>query len=47
MSAPTFTYTMKNLDRALWQRVKAKAAGEGLTVRALIVQLVTDYLKTR
>ncbi len=45
MAAETFTYTMKNLDRNLWQRVKAKAALEGSSVKALIERLLSDYLK--
>ena len=45
MAAETFTYTMKNLDRSLWQRVKSKAALEGLTVKAIIEQLLTAWLK--
>ena len=45
MPAETFTYTMKNLDRSLWQRLKAQASLEGLSVKALIERLVTDYLK--
>ncbi len=45
MPAETFTYTMKNLDRGLWQRVKAKAALEGVSVKALIERLLKNYLK--
>lgn len=44
MAAVTFTYTMKNLDRTLWQRVKSKAALEGLTVKALIERLLKEWL---
>ena len=45
MAADTFAYTMKNLDRAFWQRVKGKAATEGMTVKALLEKLAADYLK--
>ena len=47
MAASTFTYTMKNLDRDKWQRVKAYAASEGLTVRALLEKLTDKFLKER
>lgn len=40
----SFTYTMKNLDREKWQQIKAKAAAQGLTVRALIEQLTDKWL---
>jgi hypothetical protein len=43
--AETFTYTMKNLDRSLWQRVKSKAALEGISVKALIEKLIAEWLK--
>lgn len=38
---------MKNLDRSLWQRVKSKAALEGLTVKALIERLLTSWLEAK
>lgn len=44
MAADTFTYIMKNLDRAKWQRIKAKAALEGLSVRALLERQADEYL---
>ena len=47
MPAPTFTYTMKNLDRAFWQRVKAEAASRGVSVRTLIDQLLHALLDAR
>lgn len=45
MAADTFTYIMKNLDRAFWQRVKSKAALQGLSVRELIDQLLRGWVK--
>ena len=47
MAASTFTYTMKNLDRSLWQRVKSKAALEGINVKALIERLLTSWLEAK
>lgn len=44
MPADTYTLTMKKLDRAKWQRVKAKAALMGLTVRGLIDRLMDECL---
>ncbi len=44
MPAETFTYTMKNLDRALWRRVKAEAALEGFSVKDIIEMLLIDWL---
>ena len=47
MAAETFTYTMKNLDRAKWQLVKSKAAAQGLTVRAVIESLIAAWLEAQ
>ncbi len=47
MPAETFTYTMKNLDRAKWQLVKSKAAAQGLTVRAVIESLIAQWLESK
>lgn len=36
MAADTFTYTMKNLDRELWENFKILAAHKRMSVRDLI-----------
>ena len=36
---------MTAMDPELWQKARAKALGEGMTMQALIAKLLTDYLK--
>ncbi len=40
------SYQLKNIDDQLWKRVQHRAIDEGLTVKALIVKALEQYLKT-
>lgn len=40
-------YQMKNLDQAFWRRVKMQAASDGLSVRTIIIRLLTNWLKQK
>lgn len=44
MESKSYTFTMKALDRVLWTRVKAKAAAEQVTMKALIERLLRAWL---
>ncbi len=37
------SYILRNIDRTLWDRVKARSAADGLHLRALILGLLTHY----
>jgi hypothetical protein len=39
------SYILRGIDPELWHRVKVKALGERLTLKALIERLLADYLK--
>jgi hypothetical protein len=36
-------YILRNIDPSLWQRVKARAAGEGIQLRQLLMHLLRAY----
>jgi hypothetical protein len=36
-------YLLKNVDPALWRRVKARAAAEGKTIRSLLLHWLRKY----
>lgn len=36
-------YALRGVDRALWNRVKARAAGEGRSIRFVILALLKVY----
>lgn len=38
------SFTLRSIDPAFWQRVQAKAAAEGVTVKALILRLLAAWL---
>ena len=40
-------YPLRNIPDGLWQRFKARAAGEGMTARALILLLIEAYVEGR
>jgi hypothetical protein len=37
------TYLVRDIDPMLWRSVKASAAKEGLTIRAVILRFLTEY----
>ncbi len=37
------TYLLRDIDEKLWKRVKARAEGDGLSLRMLIVLLLRAY----
>lgn len=39
------SYILRNIDPELWRQVKAKAALEGVSLRALIERLLQNWLK--
>jgi hypothetical protein len=36
-------YILRNIDPSLWARVKARAAGEGIQLRQLLMHLLRAY----
>ena len=36
-------YTLRDIDPALWKRAKVRAAQDGLSLRAVILQLLDHY----
>jgi predicted DNA binding CopG/RHH family protein len=38
------SYILRNIDPELWRRVKSKAALEGITIKALIEELLQTWL---
>jgi predicted HicB family RNase H-like nuclease len=38
------SYLLRNIDQDLWRRVKSKAALEGVSVNALILRLLTEWV---
>ena len=40
----TIDYTLKRIDRGLWYAIKALAARRQITIKALIIQLLTKEL---
>lgn len=38
-------YTLRDVNDALWQKVKVKAAQEGKPIRTVILELLTKYVK--
>lgn len=38
-------YQLRGVDPALWRKIKAKAALEGITIRDLIEELLKAWLK--
>ena len=41
---PDYTYTMKKLDRKLWNLAKSKAALEGGNLKAIIERLLREWV---
>jgi hypothetical protein len=41
----TITYLLRNIPTTLWDRAKHRAVDEGLTLRALILKALEEYLK--
>lgn len=41
---PDYTYTMKKLDRGLWNLAKSKAALEGITLKAAVERLLREWV---
>lgn len=39
------SYILRQIDPELWKRVKSKAAAEGLTLRAIVDQLLRGWVK--
>lgn len=39
------SYLMHRLDEQLWRKVKAKAATEGVSIRDVILRLLTDWVQ--
>ena len=39
------TYLLRGIDDDLWRRVKSKAALEGISIRALLEELLRAWLK--
>lgn len=40
------SYILREIDPELWRKVKAKAAGEGVTLKALIERLIATWLES-
>ncbi len=38
------SFILRGIDPAFWRRVKSKAAAEGVTIKALILRLLTTWL---
>jgi hypothetical protein len=43
---PRSVYIIRDIEPALWQQVKERANGEGHPIRWVILQLLTNYVKT-
>lgn len=41
---PEYTYTMKKLDRGLWNLAKSKAALEGTSLKAVVERLLREWV---
>lgn len=39
------SYILRNIDADLWRKVKVKAAMKEISIRAVIEQLLKDWLK--
>jgi hypothetical protein len=39
------SFVMREIDDALWRKVKSKAAAEGISLKDLALQLFTEYAK--
>lgn len=39
------TYLLRNIDRDLWEQFSERATGEGRTLRAVLMLLITHYVK--
>ena len=40
-------YILRNIPAALWLALKHRAVDEGLTIKALILRAITEYLEAR
>lgn len=38
-------YILRDVDDALWKRVKVKAASDGKPIRTVLLELLTKYAK--
>ena len=41
---PEYTYTMKKLDRSLWNLAKSKAALSGESLKAVVERLLREWV---
>lgn len=41
------SYILRDIDEQFWIRVKTKAAAEAISIKALIVKLLADWLKKK
>jgi plasmid stability protein len=41
------SYILRNIDEDFWKRIKSKAALEGLSVKSVIINLLTDWVKKK
>lgn len=39
------SYILRSIDPDLWHRVKVKALGERITIKALILKLIVEWLE--
>jgi len=39
------TYLLRNIDKALWTEFSERAAGEGRTLRGVLMLLIAHYVK--
>lgn len=42
---PTTNVLLRDIDQKLWRNAKARAAKEGITLKALISKLLASYVK--
>lgn len=40
------SFVLRRVEDAFWRQVKSKAAAEGVTVKAKILQLLADWINT-
>lgn len=41
------SYILRNLDDDFWRKVKTKAASQGVSIKDLILRLLTDWLRAK
>jgi hypothetical protein len=45
MAASVVSYLLRGIPADVWRRVKAKAAADGISVRALLLQWLEEYAR--